>query len=132
MATNPATPRDGCLVTAEPFAELVRVYVVRWNKERPQPGGAFGSQDEIPPIQALAWLVAESGIPRGTLERLLTKGDRAHHVIELRVADAISLALDAPYIWSDERIRVEPNPHASESARAECCPGSTRQYAVAV
>jgi len=132
LATNPQTPRDGCLVTAEPFAELVRDYVRRWNKERPQPGGAFGHEDEIPPIQALAWLVAESGIPRGTLERLLARGDRAHRTIELRTADSIALALDAPYIWSDDRIEVLPNPHASEAARAECCPGSTREYAVAV
>ncbi len=122
------TPRDGCLVAAEPFADLVRAYVRQWNRDRPQPGGAFGSQGEITPIQALAWLSAEAGLARGTLERLLAEGDRAKVTVEYRVAEAIAYALDQP--WLVAGIEVIPNPHASQQARAECCAGST--YAVAV
>ncbi len=116
-------------MAAAPFADLVRGHVRQWNRDRPQPGGAFGSQGEVTPIQALAWLSAEAGLPRGTLERLLADGDRAKVTIELRVAEAIAYALDQP--WLVAGIAVIPNPHASEEARVECC-GSGSTYALAV
>lgn len=132
-------PRDGCLVPAEPFAELVQDFVRRWNRDRPQPGGQYGLAEE-PPVRALAWLSAEatrvSGgvlvgdvridfvITEGMLEGLLDRGSRAKATLELRVADAIATALDRPFVMFEERVVVMPNPSATRAAQESCCGGS--------
>lgn len=138
--------RDGCLVTTEPFAELLRAFVLRWTKERPQPAGQFGVTEE-PPIRALAWLSAELSrvapyVTEATLKGLLERGERTKVLIELRVADAIAVALDRPDILYDPRIVVYRNPQASKDAECldasgqplpvppgACCSGSSRRLA---
>jgi hypothetical protein len=142
LAANSAFPRDGCLVEAAPFAELVRDHVNRWKADHPSWGrerdenGYFDGLSDDSPIQALVWLSATAShladpdgeylprllVPRGLLERLVS-GRRM--VLELRVADAICLALDAPYVMAG--IEVIPNPDASAKERALCCAGSERE-----
>lgn len=143
--------RDGCVVEAEPFAELVRRHVSRWrvehpceDRERDANGYYDGSRDDAP-VQALVWLAAVAShiadpdgtnttkrgrvvpvVPKGLLENL-TAGK--HSVIELRVAEAIAYALDKPYEVAG--VEVFPNPHASREARAQCC-SSQPEYAAAV
>lgn len=135
-------PRDGCLVTAEPFAELVRSHVRRWNRDRPQLGGTWTPREDLPPIQPLVWLSAEAShladpcgdylphlfVPVGLLEKLVPRGLREW--IELRVADAIATALDEPGLIWDPAVEVIPNRRAKRELRASCCSGST--YAIAV
>lgn len=139
--------RDGCLVTSAPFTETLRAFVVRWSKDRPQPGAQFGVTTEEPPIRALAWLAAEVSrhspyITEATLKGLLERGDRAKGLIELRVADALAVALDRPDVFYDPRIVVYRNPQASRDAECldelgqplrvppgACCSGSSRLLA---
>jgi hypothetical protein len=127
--------RDGCIVDAQPFAVLVRAHVSRWRAEHPcdarerNENGYFDGLTEGQPIQALVWLSATAShladpdgrlprlvVSRGLLEGLLTG---KHEVIELRVADAVALALDAPYAAAG--IEVMPNPLASREAQKTCC-----------
>ena len=121
-------PRDGCIVPAEPFADLLREFVDGWNRDRPQPGGQFGLEEE-PPIRALAWLAAETGVTEGTLEGLLEQGERQKDWIELRLADKITTALDRTYVlcW----VEVKPNPLATKRAQLVCCGGSDREQQIA-
>lgn len=133
--------RDGCVVEAEPFAALVRSHVSRWriehpseDRERNERGFYNGSPDDAP-VQALAWLAAVAShiadpdgrnrtkkgrlvlvVPKGLLENLLAG---KHPRIELRVAEAIAIALDAPYETAG--IEVFPNPKASQAERDACC-----------
>jgi hypothetical protein len=130
-------PRDGCLVPAEPFAEIIRDFVATWNKERPQPGGQFGL-DEPPPIRPLAWLAAASSdddfaVTEGVIEGLLEQGERRRFYVELRIADRIATALDQPYIFSDERIEghIVPNPAATKAAQTACRCGGSEQHQLA-
>jgi hypothetical protein len=127
--------RDGCLVPAEPFAELVRDHVSSWNLGRPQPGGQFFFEGS-PPVRALAWLAAEASrhatgdgripgsepVTEGMLEGLLDRGARQRDLISLRLADAIATALGRPEIFYDPRVdgRIVPNPAASREARQAC------------
>lgn len=131
-------PRDGCLVPAEPFAEVVRDFIAGWNRDRPQPGGQYGLTEE-PPVRALAWLSAEatrvSGgvvvrgirvdlvVTEGTLEGLIDRGPRAKQTLEWRIADAIATALNSTVMY-DERVVVVPNAAATRKAQAACCSGS--------
>lgn len=140
----PRIPRDGCLVPAEPFAELVQQFVRNWNRDRPQPGGQYGLEDK-PPVRALAWLSAEATrvcggvvvgdtridftITEGMLEGLLDRR-RPPVALELRVADAIATALHQPFVMYEERVVVMPNPAATREAQESCCSGSS-QAAVA-
>jgi len=140
--------RDGCLVTTEPLVEVLSAFIVRWNKDRPQPAGQFGlTEEDEPPIRALAWLVAEvsrfaSDVTEATLKGLLEHGDRAKPLVELRVADAIASALARPDVLYDPRIVVYRNPQASRNAECldaegqplpippgACCSGSSRRLA---
>jgi hypothetical protein len=128
-------PRDGCIVEAAPFAVLVRAHVSRWRIEHPcdererKENGYFDGLTDGQPIQALVWLSATASyladpdnrlprpvVPRGTLEGILSG---KHEMIELRVADAIALALDAPYVSAG--VEVMPNPHASRKEQRKCC-----------
>jgi hypothetical protein len=121
MATR--IPPDGCLVPTEPFSELVRTFVSRWNRDRPQLAGQFaagGTIAELTPIRPLAWLAAASGLSESTIENV---ADGRYRMTELRVADAIATALDYPDIL--QGLAVVPNPSASRAARAECCGGSS-------
>lgn len=143
--------RDGCVVEAEPFAILVRHHVARWRAEHPsedrdrnENGYYDGSPDDAP-VAALAWLAAVAShiadpeqknvtkkgdvaavVPRGLLENLVA-GKKVR--IELRVAEAIAIALDKPYETAG--IEVFPNPNASDEAQRECC-STQPEYAVAV
>ena len=133
--------RDGCVVEAAPFAALVRAHVRRWrashpceDRDRNERGFYDGSPDDAP-VQALVWLAAVAShiadpdgrnqtkkgrqvlvVPKGLLENLLAG---KHPMIELRVAEAIAIALDAPYETAG--IEVFPNPKASKAERDACC-----------
>ena len=86
-------------------------------------------------MQVLAWLAAVAShvadpegknrtkkgrlvlvVPKGLLENLLSG---KHPFIELRVAEAIAIALDAPYETAG--IEVFQNPLASQAEREACC-----------
>lgn len=143
--------RDGCVVEAEPFAVLVRSHVSRWRAEHPSEdrdrdeNGHYDGCPDDAPVQALTWLsavachiadpngknVTKKGrlvpvVPKGLLENLV---QGKHATIELRVAEAIAIALDAPYETAG--IEVFPNPNASREERAKCC-ATQPEYAVAV
>jgi hypothetical protein len=119
----------------------VRSHVSRWRAEHPSEdrdrdanGHYDGSPDDAP-VQALTWLAAVAShiadpnglnqtkkgrvmlvVPKGLLENLV---QGKHEMIELRVAEAIAIALDAPYETAG--IEVYPNPNASREEREKCC-----------
>ena len=113
-------PPDGCLVPTEPLATLVRSFLERWNRDRPQTAGQFG--DEVTPVRGVAWLASCADVPEATIQNII---DRRYRMTEFRTADRLIAALDVPQAWCDGTIQVFPNPSASASARAECCGGST-------
>lgn len=73
---------------------------------------------------AVAWLVQETrrrsppGIPEATIEGVI---GRRHRTTELRIADALVAAIDAPQAWHDGTLKVRPNPRATPERRASCC-----------
>lgn len=123
-------------MTAEPFRELVHTHVSRWRIEHPgeerdrDENGYFHGLRSGAPIPALVWLSVTAShiadpdgkwvpkliVPVGRLEGILTG---KHVVIEFRVAEAISIALDAPYATAG--IEVMPNPLAKKELRDACC-----------
>lgn len=69
-------------------------------------------------------------ITEGTLERLLYGGTRRKSWLELRVADAITVALGRPDLLHQLADEVRENPQASAAAREGClCSGSQRLLA---
>jgi hypothetical protein len=117
--------RDGCVVDAGDLAVLLRGFVARWNVERSVTVGRFAGRDrrtDVSPVGALKWLSAETGLAEGTIENIV-RG--RNHSTELRIADALVVAIGRPYAFHDGTLTIRPNPSAPAAARAACCSGST-------
>lgn len=123
-----AIARDGCIVDAEPLADLLNGFVANWTRQRPNTAGRFSGRNErtaISPVGPISWLTAETrlsgrGVPRRTILALAAGRERA---AELWVADALVTALDRPDLFHDGTLTIRPNPAADRRAQAACCGG---------
>lgn len=118
--------RDGCVVDTEPLASLVTGFIRSWNTRHESRSGRFtGEQrrNDVDHVSAMAWLESETGVPRTTIQNIKLA---RYPTTELRVADALVAALDAPEAFHDGRLTVRPNPAASAEARRSCrCGGAS-------
>lgn len=118
---------DGCLVPTAPLAVAVTAFLSDWNRDRPQTAGRFHApaDDPVTPIRGVAWLSTESGVPEDTIQRIVGLRSRG---TELRIADALTQALERPDLFHDGEpptLPIYPNPSAPRELRAACCGGST-------
>jgi hypothetical protein len=121
-------PPDGCLVPTAPLSAVVSEFVSRWNHDRPQTAGRFASplyDDDVSPVRAFAWLAANSGVPEGTIQRIVQGRSQG---TELRIAEALVCgALERPDLFYDgdpPTLPIYPNPSAPAIDRLSCCGGS--------
>lgn len=122
-------PRDYCVVSSEPLARMVNTFVSRWNQRHPpeRPNQFTGRSEQGPAmVRAIDWLAAESGVSAGTIANLARPTPR-FRTTELRIADRLLMAMDAPEALSDGTFGpdpIRPNPLAPAADRARCCGGS--------
>lgn len=95
---------------------MLRGFVDRWQVERPQSGGAGVRQTEttVAHVGPLKWLAAETGIPERTITNVVRGRGRT---TELRIADALVMALGHPEAFHDGTLEIR----ASSRAKAPCC-----------
>lgn len=108
--------RDACVVRAGPLSDLLNDFVSRWERTRPpRQAGRFtgrAARTRSPYVSAVEWLVTETRgqVTRTTAEDLI---GRRRATVELRVADALVAAIDAPHAWHDGTLEVIPNVRAA-------------------
>lgn len=132
MTSVPA--RDGCVVDSGPLAGLLSGFVDDWNRTRSADAGRFSKsltkRTEVSKVRALAYLSDETGVPEGTIEKLLHRDRRTGELAprtrttELRIADPIVAAIGCIHAFHDGTLDIKPNPQASPADRASCCGGS--------
>lgn len=120
-------PPDGCLVPTAPLSVVVSEWLSQWNHDRPQTAGRFSSAygDAVCPIRGVDWLADESGVPEGTIQRIVSQRSRG---TELRIADALVQAIDRIDLFNDgdpPTLQIYANPSAPIADRLSCCGGST-------
>jgi hypothetical protein len=102
---------------------MLREFVSGWNRDRPgRTSGQFSAEVRgVALVGAVEWLVSETGLREGTIERVLYARSAT---TELWMADALTQAIDRPFAFHDGTLEIRPNPQAPRAARASCCGGS--------
>jgi nucleoside-diphosphate-sugar epimerase len=124
--------RDGCVVATEPLSAMLGAFVSQWSRDRPSTRGRFSARRErtdVSPVGAVAWLAAETNLPAGTIENVVSGRVKT---TELRIADALVTAIGREDTLSDGEfprnaggtLEIMPNPLARPADRARCCAGS--------
>lgn len=105
----------------------------KWSTDRPSTGGQFaqhGCRTKVSAVGALEWLARESRVPKHIISKIATRdrfGQPAPRTprVELRVADALTTAMNCPEVFHDGTLEIKPNERASKEAREACvCSGS--------
>jgi hypothetical protein len=116
-----ATEHDGCVVETAPIARCVREYEREQKRKRPWNRASLDPavRNGVAPYAPLDALAHDAGLPV-TVVRNVTMA-RTYPTTELRVADALTAALDAEHLMYDGSLTISANPRATPAARRECC-----------
>lgn len=124
--------RDACVVERESLTRVLGEFVEGWNRTHPdaQSGGRrHGTEGSLQAaaIGAVAWLSIETGIPVKTIQNITNTTSSRSKFTELRIADALLMAIDKPHLLHNGTITVRPR-YRSERARSLCCGAAPRAF----
>lgn len=135
--TDTVEARDGCVVDTGPLAELLSHFVAGFQAPQFSGAGARRSTSTAQSVGAARWLSeatarrGSSVVPAETIQNIIRRGPDGrpaprYKTTELRVADALVMAINRPLAFHDGTLRVRPNPRAPRALRAQCCTGAIR------
>lgn len=95
---------DPFLVSVDPLAEALALFLDRWNLNHPQIAGQWGLDPNAPiPLRGTEWLAENADVDEDLVRSIRRRGVR---VVELGVFDRLTTAMDCPQLMQDPRVTI--------------------------